>query len=371
MTELRLALFLPSLEPGGVQRVMVNLAEGALQRGLAVDLVLVRATGPFLSQLPDGARAIDLDAKRVLASLPALVRYLRHEQPDALLAAQPHCNLVALWSKFLYPGSTRIFVSEHNSFRNDMLHARRESDRFFPPLMRLFYPYASEIIAVSEGVADDIAQVTRLERQSMRVIYNPIVFPHLFQMANQPLNEPWFESGQPPVILNVGRLFEQKDQATLLRAFAFMRARRPARLVILGEGEYRQHLQNLAVELGIHEDVAMPGFKSNPFQYMARSAVFVLSSAWEGFGNVLVEALACGTQVVSTDCESGPAEILAGGMFGRLVPTGDPSSLAAALEAALDVPISPALLRERANDFSINAIVPQYLGLLFPERVWQ
>jgi len=371
VTEARLALFLPSLEPGGVQRVMVNLAEGILQRGLAVDLVLARATGPFLFQLPEGVRVIDLGAKRVLTSLPALAGYLSNEQPNALLAAQPHCNLVALWSKFLVPGPTRIFVSEHNSFSNDLLHTRRKSDLFFPILMRLFYPLASGIIAVSGGVAEDIAQVTRLERESMRVIYNPIVFPNLFLMANQPLNDPWFEDGEPPVILNVGRLFEQKDQATLLRAFALLRSRRPARMVILGEGEYRLYLQGLAMELGIHEDVAMPGFKANPFQYMTRSAAFVLSSAWEGFGNVLVEALACGTQVVSTDCESGPAEILAWGKFGRLVPTGDPISLAAAMESALDAPILPALLRERANDFCVDAIVPQYLGLLFPERTWE
>ena len=371
MHESRLALFLPSLEAGGVQRVMVNLVEGFRDYGIPADLVLSRASGPFLSQLPADVRVIDLGARRVLSSLPALVRYIRQEHPSALLAAQPHCNLVALWSKFLAPGPVRIFVSEHNTFSNDLLHARRRTDHFFPLLMRFFYPRATGIIAVSNGVADDIARVAHLERGRIKVIYNPIVFPRMFRLADLSLDDPWFEPGQPPVILNVGRLSEQKDQGMLLLAFAILRARRQVRLVILGEGAYRRPLLDRADQLGIREDVSLPGFKPNPFQYMSRSAVFALSSAWEGFGNVLVEAMACGTQVVSTDCESGPAEILAGGKFGRLVPPGNPVSLAVAIEAALENPIPRNVLRERANDFSIEAILPQYLELLLPEGYQQ
>jgi glycosyltransferase involved in cell wall biosynthesis len=170
-----------------------------------------------------------------------------------------------------------------------------------------------------------------------------------------------------PFLLSVGRLSAEKDFPTLLRALAMLRSRRPLRLLILGEGEKRSELESLTASLGINEDVSLPGFEVNPFQYMARCAAFVLSSTWEGFGNVLVEALACGAQIVSTDCPGGPREILAGGKYGLLVHPGDPTSMAAAVDYLLEHPLSRNRLRERAKDFTIEAILPQYLRLLFPE----
>ncbi|NLO89188.1 MAG: glycosyltransferase, partial [Clostridia bacterium] len=188
------------------------------------------------------------------------------------------------------------------------------------------------VVAVSQGVADDLVKTTGLMRELIKVIYNPIVTPELLEKAKESIGHPWFKPGQPPVILSAGRLTAAKDFPTLIHAFARVRAERLARLMILGEGEERPNLESLVRELGLESDVSMPEFVENPYAYMARAAVFVLSSAWEGFGNVLVEAMAVGTPVVSTDCPSGPAEILEGGKWGKLVPVGDVEKLAKALK---------------------------------------
>jgi glycosyltransferase involved in cell wall biosynthesis len=364
----KIALFIPSLMPGGVQRVMLNLSHGLIEHGYRVDMVLVKAHGLLLGQVPQGVRVVDLNATSVLASLPALWRYLRREKPAAVLSAQPHCNLAAIWARMLSGTHPRLVVSEHNTLSNSLSHTHQNKDKLFPRLMRIFYPAADAIVAVSKGVAEDVRNATGLPGDKFHVIYNPIVFLGLESMAAAPLEHPWFAKGQPPVILNAGRLAAQKDQATLINAFALLRARRSARLVLLGEGEKRAELEALAAQLGITESTAFLGFDENPFKYMARCAVFVLSSRWEGFGNVLVEAMTCGAQVVSTDCPSGPAEILENGKFGRLAPPGDAAALAAAIESALDNPLPVKLIRARADAFSIEAATEKYLRLLTGER---
>ena len=206
-------------------------------------------------------------------------------------------------------------------------------------------------------------RVAGLSRQQVCVICNPVVTPEIFSKAQEPVDHPWFAPGQPPVVLGAGRLTIQKDFPTLIRAFALVRAQRRARLMILGEGEERPKLEALVRELGLEEDMALPGFAGNLYAYMARAAVFVLSSRWEGFGNVLVEAMALGTPVVSTDCPSGPAEILERGKWGKLVPVGDIVALSAGVVAELDNPSLSDVAR-RAQDFSLDRIVGQYLELL-------
>jgi glycosyltransferase involved in cell wall biosynthesis len=170
------------------------------------------------------------------------------------------------------------------------------------------------------------------------------------------------------VILGAGRLTAQKDFPTLIRAFALARAAQPMRLILLGEGELREPLRALAADLGIAAQVDLPGFVENPYAFMSRAHVFVLSSAWEGFGLVLVEAMACGTPVVSTDCPAGPAEILMGGRFGRLVPVGDAGAMAEAIRATLADPLPADRLRSRAGDFSLEKIGDEYFELLLPDR---
>jgi glycosyltransferase involved in cell wall biosynthesis len=297
----------------------------------------------------------------VLASLPALVRYLRTEKPGAMLSAQPHCNLTAIWARMICGAHMRLVISEHNTRMNASGHAHPLKEKMIPVLMRRFYRKADAIVTVSGGVADEVARITGLPRGEFHVIYNPIVFPELDTLATAPVDHPWFGADQAPVILSAGRLTTQKDHATLLEAFALLRQRRPAHLVILGDGEKRPALAAQAQQAGISEFVSMPGFTGNPFAFMARCKVFVLSSRWEGFGNVLVEAMACGAQVVSTDCPSGPAEILENGRYGQLVPAGDPVAMAAAIETALDDPLPVERVRARAGDFSIRNATLKYL----------
>lgn len=319
---MKAALFFHGLLGGGVERVMVNLARGFLDRGVEVDMVLGKAEGPYLPQVPRGVRIVDLGVTRMHRALPGLVRYLRQEHPQALLSALDHSNVVALWARALARVPTRVVVSVHFNTGEVVARAKTLRDRTVRLWTRLFYPWADAVVAVSQGVAEDLITRTRLPREKVRVIYNPVVTPDLFSKAEEPLEHPWFRPGQPPVILGMGRLSQQKGFDILIRAFAQVRALRPSRLLILGEGENRSELERLVRDLKLSSDVSLPGFVPNPYAYMKRAAVFVLSSRWEGLPTVLIEALALGTTVVATDCPSGPAEILEGGHWGRLVPVG-------------------------------------------------
>ena len=359
----KVALFLPSLRGGGAERVMVNLARGFYDQGINVDLVLAKAEGPYLSEVPAGVRVIDLHSSRVLFSLPGLVRYLRRERPQSILSAMDHANIVAIWARKLSGVSCRVVVSVRANLTQSIAHSTKFRGRLMPNFIRIFYPWADEIVTVSNGVADDFASITGLQRERIQVIYNPVVTPEILEKAEEPLNHPWFAPGEPPVILSVGRLAKQKDYPTLIRAFALVHRECPARLMILGEGEERPKLEALIQELGLDDDISLPGFVDNPYAYMARVAVFVLSSAWEGFGNVLVEAMAVGTPVVATDCPSGPAEILEGGKWGKLVPVGDIEKIAKAIIETLEDLNRPDVTK-RAQDFGIEKPVQAYLEVL-------
>lgn len=360
----KIALFLPSLRGGGAERVMVNLARGFFDQGIDVDLVLVKAEGPYLSEVPGGVRVVDLHSSRVLTSLPRLTHYLRRERPQSMLSAMDHANIVAIWARKLSGVPCRVVVSVHSTLSRALTNNPNLRGYLMPNLIRIFYPWADTVVAVSNGVAEDFANITRLPRESIKVIYNPIVIPELLEKAKEAVEHPWFSRGEPPVILSVGRLTKAKDYPTLIRAFALVRRKYPARLMILGEGEERANLEALAQELGLQDDISLPGFVDNPYAYMARAAVFVLSSAWEGFGNVLVEAMAVGTPVISTDCPSGPAEILENGRWGKLVPVGDTNAMAQAILSTLSGQEVKVGFQNRALKFTIERITKYYLEAL-------
>jgi glycosyltransferase involved in cell wall biosynthesis len=324
-----------------------------------VDVVLATADGVFLSELPSAARVVDLRAGRLLLSLVPLTRYLRRERPRVLVSSMSHANMIAIWAAKLAGNNTPVMVTVHNT----MSESTKRTGRLEPYLLRTFYPWADRVVAVSRGAADDLAGTSGLSRERIDVVYNPVITPAILQSARQTPDHPWFASGSPPIVLGVGRLTRQKDFPTLIRAFAEVRRQRPARLMILGEGEERASLEALVAELGLTEDVALPGFRDNAMAFMAGSALFVLSSAWEGLPTVLIEALAAGTRVVSTDCPSGPREILQDGRLGALVPIGDTAALAAAMAAALDRPrdrVPP----EALAAFTRDAAVDHYLSLI-------
>jgi glycosyltransferase involved in cell wall biosynthesis len=237
--------------------------------------------------------------------------------------------------------------------------------------LRYGYLTADAIVAVSNGVADDLATTAKIPRQRISTIYNPVVGPDILDLAEEPLDHPWFDRDAPPVILAAGRISPQKDYSTLIRAFSRVHAKRKVRLIILGaEGhgcaDYVQEVRSLASQHPIAEDVLFAGFVANPFAYMARASLFVLSSAYEGLPGVLIQALACGCPVVSTDCPSGPMEILDGGRYGALVPVGNETAMAEAIATTLDNPIDAAVLKARADYFSIDQAIDGYLRLLLP-----
>ena len=259
--------------------------------------------------------------------------------------------------------STRLLVRHAETFSVAAREWKHGIRTLIPLLVRHLYPRADAIIAGSEGVANDLATAARLPRDRITVIPSPLVAPELFAQARERLDHPWFAPGADPVILAVGRLTPVKDFSTLIRAFAVVCARRPARLLILGEGEERLRLEALARRLGLDGLIEFPGFVRNPFAYMASAAVFVLSSTSEGSPGALIQALACGARVVATDCQFGPREILDGGRFGRLVPFGDVPALADAILDALDGP-HPQIPVDAWSPHAEAAAVDQHLAIL-------
>lgn len=362
------AIYLPSLRGGGAERVMTTLANAFAERGLTVDLVLAGAEGPYLKELSSRVRVVDLKAGRVTRSLSGLVAYLRRERPQAMLTALNHANVIAILARFLARVPTRLVVSERNTLTEEATRNQGMAARAVFLLMRWLYPHADGIIAVSDGAAEVLSRFASIPRQRITTVYNPYDLLTIQQRASLALDHPWFSPGAPPVVLGIGRLTAQKDFASLISAFAQLRTQRSAKLMILGEGELRSDLQALADSLGLGtENFCLHGFVDNPFAYLARCGVFVLSSRWEGLPNVLIQALGCGAPVVSTNCPSGPAEILGNGQWGRLVPVGDVNALAHAMTSTLDESQHPDVIR-RAGDFGVERSVEGYLEVLLPLR---
>jgi glycosyltransferase involved in cell wall biosynthesis len=358
-----IAFFTTGLAGGGAERVVLTLAEGISELGCLVDLVVTTANGPLALEIPRSIRLIDLGAPRILMSLPRLVTYLRGERPRAVLSALAPANCIAVWAKQVSGVPTRLVLTEHNYLSTASLESAIWRKRFMPWIMRSTYPYADAVVAVSGGVADDLSHTIGLTRDRIDVIHNPVLTPRLLEKSWEAVQHPYFGKGAP-VILGVGRLIKQKDFPTLIKAFAIVRKQQEAHLLILGEGEDRARCERLVHELGLEQEVDFAGFVSNPYSYMRKADVFVLSSRWEGFGNVLVEAMACGTPVVATDCPSGPAEILEDGRWGQLVPIGEPNAMATAILRALNGGQVDFL--SRAQAFSADQIAECYLHKLVP-----
>jgi glycosyltransferase involved in cell wall biosynthesis len=359
----RVAIFTANMDGGGAERAMLKLAGGIAGHGYDVDLVLSRAEGHYLQEVPDAVRIVDLRAKRVLLSLPGLVRYLRRERPAAMLTSMNYVNIVGIWARTLSRVDTRLVVNEQNALSLEAAHSPRRRHRQMPRLIRRFYPWADGVVSVAQGTADDLVHTAGLRPAHVEVVHNPIVTPELRAMAEEPLDHPWFGPDEPPVLLAVGRFTQQKDFGTLIRASSRVLERGDARLLILGDGPERPHLEALVSTLGLNASVSLPGWVGNPYPYMVGAAAFVLSSRWEGLPSVLIEALFCGAPVVATDCLSGPSEILEDGRYGLLVPVGDEDALAEGIAAALagDVPPPPA---ESWQPYELETVVRQYLDVL-------
>jgi glycosyltransferase involved in cell wall biosynthesis len=356
------AFFLKSLNAGGAEQVAVRLAIEMFRTGYQPLFVLVNSavcpSGDLSPLLPSEIEVVDLRTRRTATSLIALARLLRRRRPSALISFLSQPNLIAICARLLAQVDSRIIISQHNSLslelRNNWI------DRL---AHRLLAPMADRVVAVSRGVAEDMASYAGYRRDRIEVIPNPVVGRDLTELAAAEVDHPFFNS-EIPVFVGVGRLVAEKDFATLLRAFAHLRKKRAARLALIGDGPLREALEHAATGLGVMDDVAFLGFRTNPYPFMKRAAGLVLPSRNEGFGIVLVEALALGTPVVSTGCPHGPAEILDHGRFGVLVPVGDAEAMASAMEQILDHPPPRALSLERASWFTVSRISGRYLDLI-------
>lgn len=354
---------------GGVQRGRVTIANALAERGLEVTCVMPEAEGPFLGRLSPKVALVGLGTRSPIPLVLRLAAWLREARPATLIASQQHAIVAALWARRLAGVEVCVAVIQHNTLSELCQQSRRRVVRWLlPTAARLFFRWADQVCAVSKGVAEDLARVTGIPVGDIQVVYNPTVTPELVRQSKQPSGHPWLDAKDRPVILAAGTLIPLKDFATLIRAFARVRQAQPVRLVILGEGGERPKLEHLARELGIAADVDLPGFSANPYAFMARADVFAVSSRVEGMPNAIIEALACGCPVVSTDCPSGPAEILENAKFGKLVPMADETALAEALSATLCASVDPDQLRRRAADFSVERATERYLQLLGPRR---
>ena len=354
--------------------MLVRLATRFAELGHKTDLVLLDGSrNNYAAELSPNVSVVNLDVPRwrFVKGIPALRRYLRREVPDAMLAALPTANAIAVWACALSSWHPRVVISERNADSTAVgtlkPQHRGMRNRLARMAIRSSYRFADGVIAISDGVAEGVRAVPGVRPERVHVIHNPSWSPEIEKRAAEPVDHPWLHDTGMPVILMVGRLVQQKDPETLLHAFALLTRSREARLIILGEGLLRRDLEACVRRLGLEDHVSMPGFSENPFAFMRRASVLALSSHNEGFGNVIVEAMACGTPVVSTD-SVGPSEVLDGGRYGPLVPVGDAAALAEAIAATLDRPLPAETLKARAREFSVEKAADAYLRILLPEE---
>lgn len=355
-----------SLEWGGLERVAVLLLQHLNRKEFAPLLVLFQDRCAY--DLPPDVPVICLHRKSYYGFpkfIWQLVRAYEKEKPDVILSFMYYANLIAALARKLSRIKPRLLFSEHShtstELRNDPF------SRLEVPAIRRLYPQGERVICVSQGVADDLVASLGVPREMVKVIYNPADIDHILYSAREDVDHPWFSRKERPVIIAMGRLVAAKGHRYLLKAFALVNAELPCRLVVLGDGEERGALNALVHELGIEEQVTFLGFQRNPFKYLARSELFVLSSLYEGFSCAIIEAMVCGIPVIATRCPSGPDEIIADGINGLLVPVADEVALAEAMLRVLnDKGFATGLAqagRRKAEDFAVAKIMKEYEAL--------
>jgi glycosyltransferase involved in cell wall biosynthesis len=360
-----IALLVSFSGTGGVEHMILNLVNALAEKGTCVDLLLIKTDSSHLQRLHPSIKRIDLGAKHTLTSLMPLVNYLKQTHPPCLLAAKDRAGRIAVIARALARVTeTRLGLRLGTNLTAAFSHKSpwRMWLRRLP--IRLLYPRIDTIIAVSEGVRQDTIKVSGVVPERVHVVRNPVITARLSEATAAPPPHPWLTQDDTPVLLGVGRLTRQKDFPTLIRAFAQLRQSRPCRLIILGEGHQRKSLESLARELDVAQDLALPGFTSNPYVYMRHANLFVLSSRWEGSPNVLTEAMALGTPVISTDCPSGPNELLDQGRIAPLVPMGDWRRLADTMAHVLDQPMAPESLQDAVREYNAETSAKRYLEIL-------
>ena len=361
---MKITIVLPDLAGGGAERLHVYLATDWVSRGFFVEFVLMRKGGKLLPLLASSITVTVLNAERIRDVVIPLAVHLRKSRPQVVLAAMWPLTSAAVFSWLLSGRSGKLFLSDHENLTLSYIEQRRARPSYLRNLIRFTYPFANGIVAVSRGVMDDLRLLGGLAPEKIRVIYNPAATGVSPLRESAGVQQLLWGDAFDQHILTVGRLSLQKDHATLIKAFSMLPPEINAKLVILGEGPLRADLAALVAQLGIEARVSFPGFATDPYPWFRSADLFILSSRWEGFGNVIVEAMECGVPVVSTNCPSGPAEILEDGRYGRLVPVQDPVAMVAAMVNSLNATHDREALMRRAQDFSVRKISDEYIAYI-------
>ena len=386
---MKIAIYVSSLKGGGAERVMLNLAEGLQTQNHSVDLLLARHEGDYLKQLPDNLSVIplkhtsrlsgfftalrhsplgfkllsSLKLPRFLTLLPAVKTYIEQNKPDAIICALHNCNLSAVLAKSCTKSNVCIIVSEHIAL-SSFIQSVPERETKLIPFIKLLYPLANGIVTVSNGVKNDLSDITGIPKEKITLIYNPVITPGMQKKISAPVEHPWLLSDEFYTLLAAGRLTKQKDYITLINAIELIKDQIPLKLIVLGEGTERENLTELISKKGLSDIIDLHGFADNPFAYMAHADLFVLSSALEGLSLVLLEALASGCEVISTDCPYGPSEVLQNGKYGTLVPIKNPAELAKAIKNAYEKKCLNENGMQYARQFTVEKATSEYLDLI-------
>ena len=361
----KISIILPSLCGGGAERLHVNLANDWVAQGFDVEFILLRKEGELIPLLAPEITVIGLNVDRIRSSIFPLAVCLRKSRPQVALAAMWPLTSAAVLAWMLSGRKGNLFLSDHENLSASYIAQGRAKLSYLKNLIRFSYPLASGVIAVSRGVKKDLCELGNLRDKLVRVIYNPAATGVSSVRETPSVQVQLWGAGFDSHILSVGRLTVEKDHETMIKAFALLPKNLSAKLVILGEGPLRAKLEVLITQLKLDGRVLLPGFIIDPYPWYRSADLFVLSSLWEGFGNVIVEALECGLPVVSANCPSGPSEILEDGRFGKLVPMKDPQALAKAMAESLNESHNRMLLLQRAQDFSVRKISDEYLAYFF------
>jgi glycosyltransferase involved in cell wall biosynthesis len=368
MRKKKVLLFIRALHGGGAQRAMVRYANALSSKEYDVCILTLDSSGAFSNELNTNVKVIILSANRILSAIPQMIMCIRNIRPNVIMVTEPACNIALIIANMFSFTKSRLLIREGLFPSVAVKESPYIQTRIAYRLAPFFYKKADVIVAIASEMADDLSEFLNLPRKKITLIpINPVVTSELYEKAGQDIQHPWVVDKNIPVIIGVGRLEAQKDFETLIKSFCLLRKDVYCKLLILGEGSLRESLSLQISNSGYASDIELVGFCSNPFPYMSNCDVLVLSSRYEGLPNTLIEALACGAPSVSTDCKSGPKDILDHGKYGCLVPVGDEVMMSNAIKETMDRPIDKCILKERGACYTLENSINAYLPFLFPE----
>ncbi len=358
-----LHIFMPSLDGGGMEKMMINLSKSLLRLGVKVNFILMNEKGDYTGSIKKELKVVSFDVKNMVSSVPYLAEYIKNRRPDKIMSVGRASNITLLLASKITEHEFEKVISLRNIVNEER---NKWKDLIYKYLIKITYNGADKYIPISYGVYEDHKRIVDISKDKTKVIYNPAFRKEIVDKSKKKVKHKWF-NGKDKIILSAGRLCRQKNFVLLVKAFSKVNNVIDSKLAILGKGEKREDIIRAARKVGVRDKVDLLGFVSNPYKYMAKADLFVLPSRWEGFGNVIVEAMAVGTSIVATNCPGGPAEILENGKWGDLVPTNSPKAMANAIVDNLRNPQNGDDLIRRAKNFCIDKIAPEYEQFLFKD----